>query len=444
MIKGLRDTSLTNILNQMASSSVSQKKINNLICSQCNKTFKHPNSIYNHRRSCTSLSRLVPEGRKKKMDLCVEIKISNDNNKEKKRKYKMEKVNCDICDKSVSKGNLSTHKKTHQNIAKNNIPVKPMVVSLEETFNFLCWLSQSQQYTINTLEEFQDAFDIYKTISPIIKDDKVIINLNFDDIIQDQELDDEIQDQEIQNEIKEQEINDEIQDQELNNEIQEPSPNDNEIQDQEINNEIQDQEINNEIQEPSPNDNEPTPEENIIISIIEPNDARAQELLENENIFEEDKELEYYSDEYSFFEVSKKDNKRIYHCIKPYTSEHCFLKVNKFLERFDKRKLKEYELEDLKNCQESIIKIKHPLNLLRRLTEDEIYDNSTPKLIDNNFLTRTLFTAIKSKYKELEYTENRYDKNEYLNKIWKDLNDAKDNIPKFMEKKWKLMEKNNK
>ena len=166
--------------------------------------------------------------------------------------------------------------------------------------------------------------------------------------------------------------------------------------------------------------------------------------MKNENIFEEDKELEYYSDEYSFFEMSKKDNKRTYYFIKPYTSEHRFMKVNKFLERFDKSKLKEYELEDLKKCQESIIKIKNPLNLLRRLTEDEICDNNTTKLIDNNFLTRTLFTAIKLKYEELEYTENRYDKNEYLNKIWKDLNDAKDNIPKFMEKKWKLKEKNNK
>ena len=59
----------------MASSSVSQKKMNNLICSQCNKTFKHPNSIYNHRKSCL-----------KNVELCVEIKALKDDIKEKKTK----------------------------------------------------------------------------------------------------------------------------------------------------------------------------------------------------------------------------------------------------------------------------------------------------------------------------------------------------------------------
>jgi hypothetical protein len=404
----------------MTSSTVSQKKINNLICSDCNKTFKHPNSIYNHRKTCN-----------KNVELCIEIEVIKDDIKEKKRKYKLEKVNCEVCSKSVSKGNLSTHKKTHQIIAKSNIPVKLLIkpkvyqkgvrpfekkkempegisffASLEETYDFLMWLYGSHQYFINSFEEYQDAFDTYKTISPIIKDDKVIINLNFDDIIQDQELDDEIQDQEIKNEIQEQEINDEpIQEQEIMDEIQDQELN-NEIQEQQINDEpIQDQEISNEAQEPSPNDNEPIPDENIIISIAECNSI---------NIFEEDEELENYNDEYSYFEKSKKDDKQIYNLIRANTSQHYFFKINKFLKRYEKSNLMNYDIDGLKTCTNSMIKIKKSLQILMRLSDDEIYNDNLSKFIketiDNNFISRILLAGLKIKYNELEYEDESWDK----------------------------------
>jgi hypothetical protein len=427
MIKGLKDTSLTNIINQMTSSTVSQKKINNLICPDCNKTFKHPNSIYNHRKTC-----------KKNIELCIEIKISNDT-KEKKRKYKLEKVNCDVCSKSVSKGNLSTHKKKHQIIAKSNIPVKllikPKVASLEETYDFLMWLYGSHQYFINSFKEYQDAFDTYKTISPIIKDDKVIINLNFDDIIQDQELDDEIQDQEIKNEIQEQEINDEpIQEQEIMDEIQDQELN-NEIQEQQINDEpIQDQEINNGTQEPSPNDNEPIPDENIIISIAECNKI---------NNFEEDEELENYNDEYSYFEKSKKDDKQIYNLIRANTSQHYFFKINKFLKRYEKSNLINYDIDGLKTCTNSIIKIKKSLQILMKLADDEIYNDNLSRFIketiDNNFISRTLLAGLKIKYNELEFEDESWNKYEFIKTIYDSLNDMKEQVLKIWDKKLKKL-----
>jgi hypothetical protein len=379
----------------------------------------------------------------------MEIEVIKEDIKEKKRKYKLEKVNCDVCSKSVSKGNLSTHKKTHQIIAKSNIPVKllikPKVASLEETYDFLMWLYGSHQYFINSFEEYQDAFDVYKTISPIIKDDKVIINLNFDDIIQDQELDDEIQDQEINDEpiqeqeimdeIQEQEIMDEIQDQELNNEIQEQQINDEPIQDQEINDEpIQDQEINNGTQEPSPNDNEPIPDENIIISIAECNSI---------NIFEEDEELENYNDEYSYFEKSKKEDKQIYNLIKANTSQHYFFKINKFLKRYEKSNLMNYDIDGLKTCTNSIIKIKKSLQILMRLSDDEIYNDNLSKFIketlDNNFISRILLAGLKIKYNELEYEDESWNKYEFIKTIYDSLNDMKEQVLKIWDKKLKKL-----
>ena len=392
----------------MSASSVSQTKNDNLTCNECNKIFKHKNSIYNHRKSC-----------KKNLNLCIEITKS----KELKKISKTEKVECNVCSKSVSRGNLSTHKKTHEvqtakvdkpKVVKSKVVkaivdnITPKQYSLEETYDFLMWMHGSQQYFINSLREYKDAFDTYKKISPIIKDDKIIIHLNFDDIIKDQEIH-------------------------------------NEIQDQEINDEIQDQEINDEFQEPSFDDNEPIKEQNIIISICE--STGDKEVEESENLYEEDEELEYYCDEYSSFQESKEDNKRVYKCIKPYTSEHCFIKVHKFLERYDKCKLKEHDTKTLNKCQLSICKIKNSLNTLIRITEDDIYSesisNATKEIINNNFVTRALFSGIQLKYQELQDincdAEIVWDKNENLKQIFTELNHTNDKIVKIIQKKWKCL-----
>jgi len=330
-----------------------------ITCIDCNKTFKHKNSIYNHRKTC-----------KKSINICVEIHKTKEEIKEIKNKYKSERVECNICSKEVSRGNLSTHKKIHQNIEKNKQHKQKNIThpSLEETYDFLIWMHDSKQYFINSLKEFQDAFNDY------------LIN-------------------------------------------QEPSLNDNDNQ------------------EPSLNDND-IQEENIIISISEPSDDNKED--ECNNIFEEDEELEYYNNEYSFFKELP-NNKKEYALIKPNTSAHYFFKANKFIDRFKKNNLIEHEIKDLKKCQLSIFKIKQSINSLIRLSDDEIYNesihNRTIELINNNLLTRILLLGIKQKYQELEYSDEDFDKNKILKKIFNELNDMKDNIPDILEKKWKQLER---
>jgi len=416
----------------MSASSVS----NEIKCPECNKTFKHKNSIYNHRKTC------------KKIDICVEIKKSKEEIKEIKKKYKITKVNCDICNKSISQGNLSTHKKTHE----DDIKISSKNYSLEETYDFLMWLHESRQYFINSLDEFKDAFNIYKKINPIIKDDKIIISLNFNDVIQEPE--NEFQEPSlIINDEHEQEpsliINDEQEPSLIINDEQEPSLIINDehepsliINDEQepslIINDEQEQEpslIINDEQEPSLIINDDIQEENIIIAVCEENDF---------NIFEEDEELEYYCDEYTLIKELP-NNKKDYTFIKPNTSEHYFFKANKFIDRFKKNNLIEHEIKDLKKCQLSIFKLKESINSLIRLTDDEIcseiISQRTKELINNNLLTKILFSAIKIKYKELEYNDEDFDKNKILKKIFNELNDMKDNIPDILEKKWKQLEK---
>jgi hypothetical protein len=391
----------------MTSSTVSQKKINNLICSDCNKTFKHPNSIYNHRKTC-----------KKNIELCIEIEVIKDDSKEKKRKYKLEKVNCDVCSKSVSKGNLSTHKKVHQNITKNNIAVKPLVkpmvyqkgvrpfekkkempegisffASLEETFNFLCWLSKSQKYTINTLEEFQDSFIIFTNNNS--RDDENEPSPKTDENESSPKTDEN-----------------------------EPSPKTDE-------NESSPKTDENESSPKTP-DMQIKDEENITISIAECN------LL---NIFEEDEELENYNDEYSYFEKSKKNDKQIYNLIRANTSQHYFFKINKFLKRYEKSNLINYDIDGLNTCTNSIIKIKKSLQILMRLSDDEIYNdnlsNFIKETIDNNFISRTLLAGLKIKYNELEYEDESWNKYEFIRTIYDSLNDMMEQVLKIWDKKCK-------
>ena len=387
----------------MESSSVTETKQNNLKCSECNKTFKHKNSIYNHRKTC------------QKNNLCVEIKKTNDEIKELKKKYKTTKVKCDICDKSISQGNLSTHKKTHENIEISSATSLgfPNVTqegckkySLEETYNFLMWMNESQQFFINSLEEFKDAFNTFKKINTILKDNKIVISLDFNNYIKDV--------------TEEPSIND--------NDIQEPSINDNDDQGEniiisiDINNDNDDGDLRLNDNDLRLNDNN-VQEENIIISICENNDDY-EEILKNQNIFEEDIELEDYYDP---------------------TFEHSYSKVIKFLERYKECNLINHDIPNLNKCIKSITKMKESLSLLMRLTDDDICDNSiskvTREIINNNFLTRTLFTAIKLKYQEIEDEDDEWDKNVIIKQIFDDLNKTRDKIPIILEKKWKLFEK---
>ena len=82
-----------------------------------------------------------------------------------------------------------------------------------------------------------------------------------------------------------------------------------------------------------------------------------------------------------------------------------------------------------------------------KTSEDEMYTNLISKtrkeIINNNFLTRTLFTAIQLKYKELEDEDENaeWNKNDLIKKIFDDFNKIRDKISNILDKKWKIFER---
>jgi hypothetical protein len=85
-------------------------------CINCNKTFKHKNSIYKHQLCCTGRSSLAPEGRKNKI-----VKNNEDN--------------IDISINEINQEGII-------------VPVNKNTYSLEEMWDFMFWLSDTKQYMI--------------------------------------------------------------------------------------------------------------------------------------------------------------------------------------------------------------------------------------------------------------------------------------------------------
>ena len=101
-------------------------------CINCNKTFKHKNSIYRHQLCCKN-----------------KIVKNNENN-----------IDISINEIIVRPSGTSRD---------SDVPVHENTYSLEEMWDFMFWLSNTKQYMIYTLQEFEDIYKIYENTT---KDEK--------------------------------------------------------------------------------------------------------------------------------------------------------------------------------------------------------------------------------------------------------------------------------